>query len=114
MTIEDRRLHTRRPLHLIVNVETTTQLSAHAAVAKDASANGLLLNYSRKLEVGQAVKLTLQLPGDHMRQLTAKVVRCERNRAAEISLWRYLAAGEIRHALKRALGGSQQAPHLDN
>lgn len=92
MISEDRRIHQRKRLRVVVNLETSSQLSSRAALAKDASATGLLIGYSRRLQVGEPVKLTVQLPGDPMRQLTAKVVRCERNRDDEISLWRYVAA----------------------
>jgi hypothetical protein len=61
-------------------------------VAKDASATGILLGCSRLLHVGEPVKLTVQLPGIPMRQMTAKVVRCERSRDEVLSLWRYSAA----------------------
>lgn len=92
MVTDDRRIHQRKLLHLVVNLETASQLTSRVAVAKDASATGLLLGYSRELQVGEPVRLTVQLPGDPIRQMTAKVVRCERSRDAEISLWRYTAA----------------------
>lgn len=113
MITEERRIHQRRPLRLVVNVESASQLSARPAVAKDASVTGILLGCSRKLQIGEAVKLTVQLPGDPLRQLTAKVVRCERNRDAEISLWRYLTAvrfdapaPELFQAIGRSQAGS--------
>ncbi len=75
------------------------------ALCRDATEKSVLVGCSRPASVGEKVALELDLSGAH-ENVIGRVVRCERNRQAEISLWRYLLAVELENvepALQRFL-----------
>lgn len=87
----DRRHHPRKSVFILVGIDAGSRLN-RVAVSREASEHGLSLGSPHKFDVGESLRLTLNAVGAPPAVVDGRVVRIERNDAAESFLWRYKLA----------------------
>ena len=91
-TSSERRVATRRPAHLVAEIETGGERLG-CGVSRDASASGMLLLARTDLSAGTRVLLRVWVPGeDEPRELDGEVVRRETMRPGDSPIWKYKIA----------------------
>jgi len=91
-TSSERRVATRRPAHLVAEIETGGERLG-CGVSRDASASGLLLLARTDLAAGTRVMLRVWVPGeDEPRELGGEVVRRETLHPGESAIWKFKLA----------------------
>lgn len=88
---EERRSAQRHTLWIPVQVKVGADVEM-LAVSRNISWNGVLVIVGASAEVGERVRLTLQVPGEDDHEIGGEIVRSEVNEDDPEGLWRHLLA----------------------
>jgi PilZ domain len=92
----ERRADERVGICMPIRLDSNS-FSNKLAITRDASTTGMCVGTPTRLEVGQALEVTLRLNGGAgpQRTVTGRVLRVESNSATRNQLWRFVTAIEF-------------------